>query len=829
MEWEGEIGGRRRGRAGTAWKATRPQASALRAPPRHHHHHPRFPTYPLWPGGGPVANAPAALAPPAGDAEPPSDYVQWLQTCLNGYLGLKLPVSGVVDGATRGAIRSFQERRGLPVDGMVGPATEVALRTLCGGAGPPAEPAQEIEAYHPVRQRRRHPTGVAPSAPAAPFDAQAFRDRAVRLAAQELTRWGGGTIKETDPRMRATLKDYWSTGTGLHYQDSQLGDPAFQSAHPWSAAFMSWLMKNAGAAANFNYSAGHATYISAAKANRVAGNANPFKAYRIAEAAPQVGDLVCKSRAGSGATYDNVRPGMSTHCDIVTEVQPGRLVTVGGNVRNSVSRTTVRTDAAGRIAAPGYFAVIRAGEVQPVRPPTPGPTPGAAVPRLVRAEQTPPGLTLYVEIDLAITDKLGLRAPAVTGIFIPDGYVPGAAADLVLYLHGFKAAAIRREAIDAYWDARRFHYGALREGVNATARNVILVAPTLGSRSEAGRLLAAGGLDDYLGKVMAALRAYGPHGQSGTTPALGNLVLASHSGGGLPMRRIAGGSSRSGARIRECWGYDCTYNTGDDTFWASWAQARPNAAVYIYYITGSPTARLAEALRDRRVANAIVRPAKTREHNSVPITHWQERITGAAFLTPRPAPGPTPRPAPGPAPGPAPSPAEDVRHMTHQQFIEFVGDHARRAMTETGVPASVTVAQAILETGWGEHTVGEARNLFGIKGRGPAGSVRARTPEDIGGKRIFIEADFAKYDSFTQSVIEHARFFLRSRRWARAMQVKDDPDSFAREIHKAHYATASNYATELIKLMHQYDLYRFDRPAASSTRTALGSLITAGS
>ena len=50
---------------------------------------------------------------------------------------------------------------------------------------------------------------------------------------------------------------------------------------------------------------------------------------------------------------------------------------------------------------------------------------------------------------------------------------------------------------------------------------------------------------------------------------------------------------RALARLRECWGYDCTYNKGDDAFWAGWARARPNARVYIYYIAGSPTARLA--------------------------------------------------------------------------------------------------------------------------------------------------------------------------------------------------------------------------------------------
>ena len=153
----------------------------------------------------------------------------------------------------------------------------------------------------------------------------------------------------------------------------------------------------------------------------------------------------------------------------------------------------------------------------------------------------------------------------------------------------------------------------------------------------------------------------------------------------------------------------------------------------------------------------------------------------------------------------------DVKRMTHEQFIEFVGRNARRAMAETGVPASVTVAQAILETGWGKHTIGAAKNLFGIKGRGPAGSVRAPTREFINGQWVTVNADFAKYDSFEQSISEHARFFLRNRRYARALQFKTDPNTFAREIHKAGYATAPDYADQLIALMQRHNLYRFDR------------------
>jgi len=93
---------------------------------------------------------------------------------------------------------------------------------------------------------------------------------------------------------------------------------------------------------------------------------------------------------------------------------------------------------------------------------------------------------------------------------------------------------------------------------------------------------------------------------------------------------------------------------------------------------------------------------------------------------------------------------------------------------------------------------------------GPAGSVRAPTQEYLNGQWVTVNADFAKYDSFEQSITEHARFFLHNRRYARALQFKTDPDAFAREIHKAGYATDPTYSNKLIALMHQHKLSRFD-------------------
>ncbi len=245
---------------------------------------------------------------------------------------------------------------------------------------------------------------------------------------------------------------------------------------------------------------------------------------------------------------------------------------------------------------------------------------------LVKREDQPPSYTFYVNI------ALGGESPArpMTGIFVPDGYQPRPELDLILYLHGFKAS-FPDASIDQYWDRRRFPYWPLREGVNESGKNVMLVAPTLGPKSQSGSLTRLGGLEDYLGRVVTALRSFGPYtGRS--APTIRNIILACHSGGGWPMRQLAvpNRPDRFTARIRECWGFDCLYNTGDETVWAQWARSRPDAKLYIYFLDS--TERKSRILRGQNVPNVFVEGSSARGHNWVPITHWRNRIQGAPFL-----------------------------------------------------------------------------------------------------------------------------------------------------------------------------------------------------
>lgn len=189
-------------------------------------------------------------------------------------------------------------------------------------------------------------------------DAQPLAERIVNVAKGERLFWKDGQRKELDEVVSTRLQKYWKA-VGLNYTVEQLRDAKFHADNPWSAAFVSWVMKTAGAGDNFRYAASHWRYVAAAKENRNAGNDNPLKAYRPNEKEVEPGDVVVKRRGNSRATYENVQTGHITHGDIVVAVANGKAETIGGNVSNSVKTTTVELDENSNVAAEGYFAVVK--------------------------------------------------------------------------------------------------------------------------------------------------------------------------------------------------------------------------------------------------------------------------------------------------------------------------------------------------------------------------------------------------------------------------------------------------------------------------------------
>lgn len=149
------------------------------------------------------------------------------------------------------------------------------------------------------------------------------------------------------------------------------------------------------------------------------------------------------------------------------------------------------------------------------------------------------------------------------------------------------------------------------------------------------------------------------------------------------------------------------------------------------------------------------------------------------------------------------------------QFFATMAPYAREARQRFGVPASVTLAQAAQETGWGRSA--PRNNYFGVKCHGrPAGPVaydciEHKTNEWENGKKIEITDSFRTYGSMRDSVLDYANFLRTNSRYAPAFAVNGDPDAFARALQMAGYATDPTYADSLIDIMKQRDLYRYDR------------------
>jgi hypothetical protein len=158
--------------------------------------------------------------------------------------------------------------------------------------------------------------------------------------------------------------------------------------------------------------------------------------------------------------------------------------------------------------------------------------------------------------------------------------------------------------------------------------------------------------------------------------------------------------------------------------------------------------------------------------------------------------------------------------MQKDAFFAIAVGPARASQKATGVPASVTLAQAIVESGWGDSHMGDAWNFFGIKAQGDEPFVVVRTREVVGGKDIFVNARFRRFASMEDCFREHGRFLRDNPRYAPAFETTD-AESFARAIHAAGYATDPHYSDALIGIIRDNDLTQYD--TASVSRTLAGT------
>ncbi len=146
-----------------------------------------------------------------------------------------------------------------------------------------------------------------------------------------------------------------------------------------------------------------------------------------------------------------------------------------------------------------------------------------------------------------------------------------------------------------------------------------------------------------------------------------------------------------------------------------------------------------------------------------------------------------------------------AQRQTAKQYIAKYKRTAIREMQRTGIPASITLAQGILESGNGNSRLAKkGNNHFGIK------------CHKWKGRRIFEDDDkrnecFRKYRNANESFIDHSDFLTGKKRYAFLFDLDaKDYKAWAKGLKKAGYATARDYAHRLIALIERYELYQYD-------------------
>lgn len=149
--------------------------------------------------------------------------------------------------------------------------------------------------------------------------------------------------------------------------------------------------------------------------------------------------------------------------------------------------------------------------------------------------------------------------------------------------------------------------------------------------------------------------------------------------------------------------------------------------------------------------------------------------------------------------------------MTRSEFLEQAIAAARAAAAASGFPPGITVAQAALESAWGESQLARiANNYFGIKAHGERESIALPTTEIVAGVAERVTAHFARYASMAECFADRDALLARARCYAEARAVAQAPEAFARALARR-WATDPEYAEKLLAVYRTNGLADLDR------------------
>ena len=150
--------------------------------------------------------------------------------------------------------------------------------------------------------------------------------------------------------------------------------------------------------------------------------------------------------------------------------------------------------------------------------------------------------------------------------------------------------------------------------------------------------------------------------------------------------------------------------------------------------------------------------------------------------------------------------------MTKDEFIAAATATARAFAANGGSPAGVAVAQAALESNWGNSRLArDAQNYFGIKTHGSLPWTELPTQESIDGALVRVNARFAKYDSMEACFADRERILTHVAAYADARACAADPEAFIRALAR-HWATDPHYAEKLLRLYREKGFHQLDQP-----------------
>ncbi|MBU3658368.1 MAG: LysM peptidoglycan-binding domain-containing protein [Flavobacteriales bacterium] len=160
-------------------------------------------------------------------------------------------------------------------------------------------------------------------------------------------------------------------------------------------------------------------------------------------------------------------------------------------------------------------------------------------------------------------------------------------------------------------------------------------------------------------------------------------------------------------------------------------------------------------------------------------------------------------------------------NLSKKEYVSVYEKIAIQQMTQYKIPASITIAQGILESGSGNSTLAKtANNHFGIK-----------CHTDWKGEKVYLDDDaknecFRSYPKVEDSYIDHSMFLSTRKRYESLFTLTiTDYKGWAYGLKSAGYATNPKYAEELIKLIEELELYKLDGTATTPISSSNSELI----